>query len=210
MIILHRVNNIDLLKEVPSNYGVEIDLRGYGDKILMSHEPIVDKKILEYTSFEDFLKHWNHTLMVINIKEMGYEKRIIELLENQGIQNYFFQDAEFPFIYKATRFDKMRKVSIRFSEAEPIENVLAQIDKEGVPLLDWVWIDTNTKLSLTKKEIPILKKFKTCLVCPERWGRPEDIENYIKELRSLDFKLDAVMTSKKYAKKWEKSGVIKS
>ena len=102
----------------------------------------------------------------------------------------------------------MRKVSIRFSEAEPIEYVQAQIDEQGQPMLDWVWVDTNTKMPITSEAIPTLKKFKTCLVCPERWGRPADIQNYIEQLKKLDFKLDAVMTAKDYVGVWEKSGVV--
>ena len=46
--------------------------------------------------------------------------------------------------------------------------------------MDWVWIDTNTKLPLDEKNIPILNRCKKCLVCPERWGRPLDIKMYKK------------------------------
>ena len=42
-------------------------------------------------------------------------------------------------------------------------------------LVDWVWIDTFTKLPLNQNAIKILKNFKTCLVCPDRWERQEDI-----------------------------------
>ncbi len=209
MIIYHRINTIEALIDVPVKYGVEIDLRGYGSRILMNHDILEDDKISEYTAFEDFLKNWKHALMVINIKEMGYEKKIIELLKKYNIENYFFQDEEFPFIYRATRIEKMRKVSIRFSEAEPIEGVIAQLDEKSNPLMDWVWIDTNTRLPITLEDVSILKKFKTCLVCPERWGRPEDIRKYIEKLKELDLKLDAVMTGKDYVKIWEESGVIK-
>lgn len=209
MIIRHRINTVEALKDVPINQGVELDIRGYGDKLLLTHDPIEDYKINTYTEFEEFLKHWNHALIVLNVKEMGYEKKIIELMKKYNVRDYFFQDEEFPFIYRATRKDKFRKVSIRFSEAEPIEYVKAQIDENGNPLLDWVWIDTNTKLPITKEVIPILSKFKTCLVCPERWGRPEDIPKYIEQLKELNFKLDAVMTAEQYISQWENSGVIK-
>ena len=42
----------------------------------------------------------------------------------------------------------------------------------------------------------------TCLVCPERWGRPLDIEMYKKIMLDLYFNVDAVMTGKIYAKIW--------
>ena len=41
----------------------------------------------------------------------------------------------------------------------------------------------------------MLDKFKKCLGCPERWGRPEDIIKYKDELRQLSFNIDYVMTS---------------
>jgi len=210
MIIIHRVNTIEDLKKVDKSHGVELDLRGYGNKLLMTHDPIEDSKLYEYTEFEDFLKHWQHEgVMVLNVKEMGYEEKIIGLMKKYGVKNYFFQDVEFPYVYRATRNDKMKKVSIRFSEAEPIESVKAQLDEKRKPLLDWVWIDTNTMLPITSQDIPILKKFRTCLVCPERWGRPEDIPKFIEQLKELDFKLDAVMTTKNYVGQWEDSGVVK-
>lgn len=212
MIIRHRVNTIEALLGVPLNHGVELDLRGYGDRLFLSHDPLKDDKMAkgEYTDFEEYLKHWRHSgVMVLNVKEMGYETKIIELMKRHKIDNFFFQDAEFPFVYRATRKDKMRGVSVRFSEVEPIECVRAQMDENGNPLLDWVWIDTNTKLPITGEVIPVLEKFKTCLVCPERWGRPQDIPGYIEQLKKLEFKLDAVMTSKDYVKIWEESGVVK-
>lgn len=212
MIIRHRINTIEDLKTVDKKHGVELDLRGYGNKLYMSHDPLEDEKLASgfYCDFEEFLKHWDHEgFMVLNVKEMGYEANIIGLMQKFNIKKYFFQDEEYPFIYRSTRKDGFRNVSIRFSESEPIEYVAAQIDKEGNPLLDWVWIDTNTKLPIKEENIPILRKFKTCLVCPERWGRPQDIPQYINKLKELNFKLDAVMTAENYVGLWEDSGVVK-
>ena len=66
----------------------------------------------------------------------------------------------------------------------------------------WLWIDTLTKLPITKKNIKIINKYKSCLVCPERWGRAHQIDIYKKKLKNLKFKPSAVMTSYKYAHKW--------
>lgn len=205
LIIIHRINKIDELKKIPLNYGVEVDIRGYGDRLFLSHEPI--SEVEEYDSLEEYLKFFNHSFIIFNLKEAGYEEKVISLAEKYGIENFFLLDCEFPYFYRATRKEGFRRLAIRYSEAEPIEFVESQIIN-GKPLIDWVWIDTNTKLPITHKEIPILKKFRTCLVCPERWGRPEDIREYIEKLKVLDFKLDAVMTGKDYVKLWEESGVI--
>ena len=36
--IAHRINKIDELKTIPSQYGVEIDLRPQNDKIILEHD----------------------------------------------------------------------------------------------------------------------------------------------------------------------------
>ena len=92
---------------------------------------------------------------------------------------------------------KQKNIAIRFSEKESIDNAKYVVDK-----FKWIWIDTLTKLPLKKKDINVLKKFKTCLVCPERWGRPKDIEIYKKKMKRLNFKPDAVMTSLKHVNDW--------
>ena len=84
-----------------------------------------------------------------------------------------------------------------FSEYEDISNVKYFKNK-----VNWIWIDTTTKLPITSKNIPIISKFKSCLVCPERWGRKNDILKYKKILKRIKFKPNAVMTSYKTANLW--------
>ncbi len=200
MIIIHRVNTIEELRSIPSKYGVEIDVRGFGNKLFLNHNTIDPEK--KYDELEEYLMNFNHAFVIFNIKEAGYEDRVIELAKKHNIENYFLLDCEFPFIYKATRKDGFKKIAIRFSEAEPIEMVESQV-KNGLPLADWVWIDTNTKLPLDEGVIEKLKPFKTCLVCPERWSRPEDIETYKEKMRSFNFEPTAIMTAINYANNWE-------
>jgi hypothetical protein len=205
-IIIHRVNKIADLATISKKYGVEIDVRGYGDKILLNHEPIDDPK--KYDELEEYLKNFKHAFIVFNVKEAGYEERIIALAKKYGIKKYFLLDVEFPYLYRATRKEHFRKIAVRYSEAEPIENVLAQC-QNGKPLVDWVWIDTNTILPLTKKITGKLTDFQTCLVCPDRWGRPEDIAAYAEKIKKMNFHPDAVMTALPYAETWENGLSVK-
>ena len=202
IIIAHRINKIVDLKNIPKHYGVEIDIRGYGKKLLLTHDPIDDPQ--KYDELEEYLKNFKHAFIIFNTKEAGYEQRIIDLAKKYTIENYFLLDVEFPYLYRATRKEGVRKIAVRYSEAEPIEAVEAQIVK-GKPLLDWVWIDTNTKLPLDSQIVRRLKPFKTALVCPERWGRPDDIPVYIKHMKALGFTPDTVMTHIKYTAQWEKA-----
>ena len=91
-----------------------------------------------------------------------------------------------------------RNLAIRFSEFESIETL-----NNFSGIVDYVWIDTFLKLPIENKNIPLLNKFKKCLVCPERWGRPEDIKHYQKQLKSYNFEINSVMTSQKYSSLWK-------
>ena len=205
-IIAHRINAIEGLKALDPKYGVEVDIRGYGDHLLLNHDPIWNPS--KYDDFEDYLKIFverGMAFIILNIKEGGYEQRIIELCAKYGIpkSKYFLLDVEFPYLYHATRKLGVREIAVRYSEAEPIEAVEAQMENEK-PLLDWVWIDTNTRLPLNEDIVRRLLPFKTCLVCPDRWGRPQDIDIYAEEIKKLGMKLDMVMTSVATIPQWEK------
>lgn len=168
--------------------------------MFLSHDPILDPSKRE--ELDSYLSSFKHAFIIFNVKEAGYEERIIALAKKYGIENYFLLDVEFPYLYRATRKEGFRKIAVRYSEAEPIEFAEAQMDING-PLLDWVWIDTNTTLPLTSDIVSRLKPFKTCLVCPDRWGRPEDIGKYIDQMRALGFWPDAVMTAYEHKEAWE-------
>jgi hypothetical protein len=191
--IIHRVNTIEKLVTVPSQYGVEIDIRAYNSSLVLNHEPYQDGELLE-----TFLQKYKHALVIFNIKEAGIESDVIALAAKYQVKEYFLLDVEFPYIYKAAR-EGQKNIAMRFSEDESIETVLKYKGKA-----DWVWIDTISKLPLDKKAVKLLNGFKTCLVCPERWGRPEDIPKYREQLKALQFQPDAVMTSLNCLQAWEK------
>ena len=69
--------------------------------------------------------------------------------------------------------------------------------------VDWIWIDTVNKFPINQNNIKIINKFKSCLVCPERWGRKKDIIQYKKKMSKLNFSPDAVMTDLNFAKFWQ-------
>lgn len=208
IVFAHRVNTLEKLELAPKHFGIEVDVRGLGDDLFLSHDPLRTDE--EYVSLEAMLiaykKRGQTGGIIFNTKEAGYEQRILDLAVTYDIKNYFLLDVEFPYLYRATRQEGVREIAVRFSEAEPMEYVEAQM-VDGKPLLDWVWIDTNTKLPLTADIVSRLAPFKTCLVCPERWGRPQDILSYIDKMKDLNFKPTAVMTSLEEAHQWEGSGL---
>jgi hypothetical protein len=200
IIIIHRVNTVQKLKETPKKYGVEIDVRHnpHTGDLYLNHDP--GKQGEHYSMLEEYLQSFRHAFIIFNLKEAGIEGECIELASRFGIpkERYFLLDVEFPYLYRASRTEGVREIAVRYSEAEPIEAVEAQ---RG--FVDWVWIDTNTRLPLDMKTKQRLAGFKACLVSPDRWGRPEEIVSYRDAIRDLSFPLTAVMVGLEYVHLWE-------
>lgn len=197
-IIVHRINTIEGIKKIPQKYGIEIDIRASGNKLILNHEPFEGGDLLE-----KYLNKYNHKTIIFNIKEAGIEEEVRKLAKKYKIRNYFLLDTEFPRIYKDS-VSGFSDFAVRFSEAEPIEQT-----ERLVKLFNfkgWIWIDTNTTLPLNKNIVNIIKKLnlRTCLVSPDRWGRPQDIQNYRKKMKDLGFELDAVMCASENIPDWEK------
>jgi hypothetical protein len=190
-IVVHRVNERRRLREIPHSFGAEIDLRAEGSTLVLNHDPFNGGE-----KFIDWLDDYQHGLLVLNIKEAGIEAEVIRLVEARGITEFFLLDVEFPYLYRASRAGE-RRIAVRYSEDETIETVLNYHDR-----VDWVWIDTNTRLPLDEQTVQHLADFKTCLVCPERWGRPADIPPYAAEMRRIGFQPTAIMTALPYAAQW--------
>ena len=159
-IIIHRVNKIKFLKSIPKNFGVEIDVRSFNSELILNHEP---KKNGDKLS--NFLKNYQNGTIIFNIKEAGIEKDVITMAKKYKVKSFFLLDVEHPFIF-TSKGNLKNNLSSRFSEFEPLEltNNLRRFVK-------WVWIDTVNKLPLNNKNLVYLKKYKTCLVSPERWNR---------------------------------------
>lgn len=195
-IVYHRINTTRQLKTVPERFGVEIDVRAYGNKLVLHHEAMQPGEELE-----EYLKHYHHRFLMFNIKESGIEQQVIDLAKKYKLTDYFLFDVEFDFIYRAARAG-FHQVAIRYSEEECIDTVLHYKGK-----IDWVWMNTLTKLPLDKKVVEQLRGFKVGLVCPERWGRPQDIPVYIQKMKELNFKPELVMTSASHVAQYEQSGL---
>jgi len=207
LVTLHRVNKIQQLRRIDKRFGVEIDIRHNPKtgRLYLSHDP---------GSGDDFEKYIKVAaskkcpLIILNIKEAGIERFVIDTVVKYKIRDWFLLDVEFPFIFKAAHGDIPHvrgRVAIRYSESEPIEQALLLAGR-----FSWVWVDVNTHLPLDTHSFKKLKQagYKLALVCPERWGRPQDIPKYIAYMKKHGIVVDTVMTSEKYADVWEKSGVL--
>ncbi|MDX9845238.1 MAG: phosphatidylinositol-specific phospholipase C/glycerophosphodiester phosphodiesterase family protein [Aquabacterium sp.] len=188
-LIAHRRNTIAELKATPTQYGVEIDLRSQGQKLIVQHDPFADGE-----DFERWLDHFRHGTLILNVKEEGLEERLIGLMAARGISDYFFLDQSFPFLIRWARNGEHR-CAVRVSEFESIETALALAGQ-----IDWAWVDCFTRFPLDRAGANRLHDagFKLCVVSPELQGRAAEAEilSFASLLESQGVKPDAVCTKR--------------
>ncbi len=187
--ICHRRNTIMELQTTPKEYGVEVDIRSNNGQLITQHDPFANGE-----NFEEWIRHYRHGTLILNVKEEGLETRLIDLMKDHGITDYFFLDQSFPFLIKWSMLGE-RRCAVRISEFESIETALTLAGK-----IDWVWVDCFTHFPLSRNDAKRLQDvgFKLCLVSPELHGRTS--ETAIAELANLlaerEITADAVCTKK--------------
>lgn len=161
-LIAHRRNTLADLSATPPACGVEVDVRSYGDQLIVHHEPFQQGE-----SFDAWIAAYRHSTLIVNVKEEGLEGRVMQRLLDRGIDDYFFLDQSFPFLLK-TALAGERRCAVRVSEFESLSTALALAGK-----VDWVWVDCFTRFPLDKREWLLLTEagFRICLVSPELLGR---------------------------------------
>ena len=188
-LISHRRNTVSELLATDSKYGIEVDIRSQGDRLIIHHDPYVAGE-----SFDEWINAYRHGTLILNVKEEGLESRLIALMQSNGITDYFFLDQSFPFLVKWSKAGEHR-CAVRVSEFESIETALTLAGK-----VDWIWVDCFTYFPLSEQDARQLKDagFKLCLVSPELQGRDANVE--IQQLASLlkdrNIVADAVCTKR--------------
>ena len=194
-IIVHRRNLIDELHTTNRKYGVEVDIRSEGNRLITHHDPCVTGE-----SFNEWINAYQHGTLILNVKEEGLEQRIIQIMEKYCLEDYFFLDQSFPFLVKWSNLG-VHRAAVRVSEFESVETALTLAGK-----VDWVWVDCFTHFPLSTEESQRLKQagFKLCLVSPELQGRDaeKEIPELIQLLEELEILPEAVCT--KHPDLWEK------
>lgn len=192
--IAHRINTIEELRKVPKEYGVELDLRDYGERLILQHDPFTDGE-----DFEEYLKFYDNGTMILNIKSERIEYKALELIKRYNIKKYFFLDCSFPMINSLINHGE-RKIALRFSEYETLDNILKLKNK-----IDWVWVDCFSKLPINISSYKLLKELdlKLCLVSPELQLQEEKINEYKDYLFSEGVQLDAICCKLKNIPKWK-------
>ena len=188
-LISHRRNTVSELLATDSKYGIEVDIRSKGDRLIIHHDPFVAGE-----SFDEWIDAYRHGTLILNVKEEGLEARLIALMQSKGIADYFFLDQSFPFLVKWSKAGEHR-CAVRVSEFESIETALTLAGK-----VDWVWVDCFTRFPLSEHDARSLKDagFKLCLVSPELQGRDANVEipHLVSLLKERTIAADAVCTKR--------------
>ena len=189
LIIQHRINTTQDLSKVPPDRGVELDLREDGSRLVLQHDPCRGGE-----DFENYLKHYKHAFMVVNIKSEGLEELALPLLRKYAVKDYFFLDLSLPALVRCMRA-KQKNIAVRFSEYESFEQCLTFKDKAK-----WVWVDCFHGVPYGLRDYSHLAKhFKLCIVSPELQGySTRHIGTFRKALSG--YRIDAICT--KYPKAW--------
>ena len=192
--ILHRINTIELLKKVPVEYGVEVDIRSNNNSLVMHHDPFTMGEL-----FEKWIKFYEHETLILNVKEEGLEEPLISLMKKYKVNNFFFLDQSFPFLRKTALLGESR-CAVRISEYEHINTALSLSG-----MVDWVWVDCFTEFPLSIEDGKRLKDagFKICIVSPELQGRTDSshVMEFRRKIEALNIIGDAVCT--KYPDLWD-------
>ncbi len=186
--IAHRINTLKELKELDTSYGVELDLRDdLNGRVYISHNPFEPGE-----DFEEYLKHYQHGTMILNVKSERIEHKILELLKQYDIQNYFFLDSSFPMIKLLSDLGE-HNIALRFSELEGLAGKAK-----------WVWVDCFSRLPIDKQSYQELKNmgYRLCMVSPELEGQPEKLSLYREQLSQEGIVMDAVCSKIYNVKFW--------
>lgn len=187
IIVSHRRNTIAQLNETPAEFGIELDIRSRGQDLIVHHDAFVDGE-----RFDDWLAHYRHRLLILNVKEEGLEDALLERMAQAGISDFFFLDQSFPFLVRTANRGE-RRCAVRVSEFESIDTALTLAGR-----IDWVWVDCFTRFPLDTSDAERLRDagFRLCLVSPELQGRtdPAMVSAMRNEVAAKNIRIDAVCT----------------
>lgn len=194
IVIEHRINTLAQLRALPPDHGAEIDLRSdpKTGEIYLHHDPFVMGQNLD-----EWLGVFGDQKikgpLILNTKEDGLEKVLIEKCLDHNVQNFFFLDTALPTLVKWSLRNGENRFACRLSVYEPVESVMPFAGK-----VQWLWVDCFEGIPLSRELVEVLRKnFRICLVSPELQGVPLS-DPFIRQLRDI---ADAVCT--KQPQRWQ-------
>lgn len=182
-IIKHRINRLSDLAELDPAFGAEIDLRSDVNapgRLHLSHDAWKrGDDFLEWISL--YRKKKVKGPLILNTKEDGLESRILEILNENQIENYFFLDTALPTLIHWTMKKGNKNFALRVSAYEKTENMMGFIGKAN-----WLWVDCFDGIPISTEMLdPLRGKFQFCLVSPELQMQPPELIEKFKSLKDF-------------------------
>jgi len=184
----HRVNSKSALETIEPTMGVEIDLRTKSDALILAHDAFAEGEL-----FEDWLTAWRGQPLILNVKEDALEEKILDVLSQHSVRDFFFLDQSYPSIRRVICMG-ITKVATRVSDYEDLATSL----KSGS---DWVWLDSfsGSWEYLIEATKAIEKNGQnSCIVSPElqRQDSSTELEKLKALIRENQLHIDAVCTKR--------------
>lgn len=187
----HRINTVDELSGVDNEHGIEVDVRfdPNNGRIYLDHDA---KKPRVYLS--ELLLCCAVSPVIVNVKEDGLEKLIVDDFLSSGRSDFIFLDQPIPSLRKNAKLLGAQSM-LRISSIEPFipGNKLYEYG-------NWFWVDSfepNFVTSTLLKKL-MLEDKKICFVSPElqnRWDVSE-IDQIKHEIETANLESFAVCTKK--------------
>lgn len=163
--IHHRRNTLQELRETQPEWGVEIDLRSFGESrgdLRVVHDPWTGG-----LSFKEWIIEFQALKiqgpLILNTKEDQLEEALFEMMKANGIDNFLFLDTALPTLVKNVNQGNGKHFMMRLSKYEPLAAAEKFIGK-----VEWLWVDCFGGEPLDEAIVlEASKKFKLCLVSPE-------------------------------------------
>jgi len=156
------------------NLGTETDFRDYNEQIVISHD-IANKECITARQFFQIFSEHNPTLtLALNVKADGLQKKLVALIQEFKIENYFVFDMSIP--DTIGYMDSRMKFYSRQSEYEPQPAFYEQCDGIWLDAFIDIWYDAE----LIRQHIGNNKS--VALVSPELHKRsPYKMWEYLKQ-----------------------------
>ena len=195
--VVHRLNDFQKTADLKAGFGIEIDIRFRDSQLVVQHDFDDNYSI----SLERYLSLIGDRFLVLNVKEEGLAKPVIDLARLH-LSEFFVLDETFPFI-KKTAEQSYQELAARVSDLEGVDSAMrlqkALLDKGK--RIDWVWVDYFREM-ISPSEYDQLKSmgFKTCFVSPELHHLNDEscwqdlAANFKTNLLSKDIQPDKVCT----------------
>jgi hypothetical protein len=163
-------------------YGLETDVRDYGGRLVISHDPPAADALPLEALLDDYRRVGASGALALNIKSDGLAAPLVAMLQSYGITNYFVFDMSVP---DMRHYHQLGVTA--YSRHSDVETEIVGLDRSRGVWLDAFqtdWYDSATihRLLASEKQVAV--------VSPELHGRdPKPIWKLLRSINDPDERL---------------------